>query len=452
MTKSPAHFPANFPVPARATGCGRAGPARARPLLMASLLPSLVVAVAAPAWAQATGSRFPVTEEQRQTAEKVAQAGVPLSELVPGAPERYTIKRGDTLWAISVLYLKSPWRWPELWGMNRTQIANPHLIYPGQQLVLVKTAEGRAILRLAGAGDLPAPAPAAEPPAAAPAAAAPPAPPALPVVKLEPRVRDLGDITKEPIPSIPNRLIEPFLSQPMVVSAGEMAKYPRIVATPEDRVFLGRGDRAYARGIDDPSQTDFHVFRPARPLFDPENPGGPPIAYEAYFLGSARVIKRGEVSTLKIVDSRREIGVNDRLVPIEHEALITYAPHRPLRSVQGSLISVYGGLDDVGAESIVALNRGAQDGLDIGTVLAVNRNGQTVPDRTAGSREFIKLPDERIGQMFVFRVSDHIAYALVMSATGPIKVGDRFGLPDQPADRASYDEPPGSGGQMAVAR
>src|ERR1700752_5275195 len=153
MTKSPAHFPANFPVPARATGCRRAGPARARHLLMASLLPSLVVAAAAPARGPANGPRFPVPEEQRQTAEKVAQAGVPLSELVPGAPERYTIKRGDTLWAISVLYLKSPWRWPELGGMNKQAIANPHLIYPGQMLVLVKTAEGRAQLKLVGSGD-----------------------------------------------------------------------------------------------------------------------------------------------------------------------------------------------------------------------------------------------------------------------------------------------------------
>jgi nucleoid-associated protein YgaU len=411
------------------------------------LIVSLAAAAAAPAWSQTT--RYTVSDEQRQTAEKVAQAGVPLSELAPGAPERYTIKRGDTLWAISVLYLKSPWRWPELWGMNRTQISNPHLIFPGQLLILVRTPEGRAVLKLAGAGDPPPP-PAPAAPAPAPAAA--PAPPPLPVMKLEPRVRDLGDISKEPIPSIPNQLIEPFLSQPMVVSADELAKYPRIVATPEDRVFLGRGDHAYARGIEDRAQADFHMFRPARPLFDPENPGGPPIAYEAFFLGGAHVIKHGEVSTLIITDSRREVGVEDRLVPIGHEPLVTYAPHAPARTVQGSLVSVYGGLDDVGAQSIVALNRGASDGLDIGTVLAVNRNGQTVRDRTAPSSEYIKLPDERIGEMFVFRVSEHVAYALVLSATGPIKVGDRFGMPDRPADSASAgDQIPAPSSQMAVA-
>src|SRR6267143_6080818 len=158
-------------------------------LLIASLL---IFARVGPAWGQQSPHK--VTDEQRTTAEKVAQQGVPLSELAPGAPERYTIKKGDTLWAISVLYLKSPWRWPELWGMNKQQIANPHLIYPGQMLVLVKTAEGRAILKLAGTegtGLAPAPAPAPAPVAAA-------APPPLPVQRLEPRVRDLGDITKEP--------------------------------------------------------------------------------------------------------------------------------------------------------------------------------------------------------------------------------------------------------------
>jgi nucleoid-associated protein YgaU len=411
------------------------------------LVALLAVSLAGPAWSQQR-SPFPVTDEQRTTADKIAQAGVPLSELAPNAPERYTIKKGDTLWAISVLFLKSPWRWPELWGMNKTAIANPHLIYPGQMLVLVKS-EGRAQLKLVGAGDtVPPSAPA---PAAAPAAPAAPAAAPIPVVRLEPRVRDLGDISSEPIPSIPNRLIEPFLSQPMIIAAEELAKYPRIVATPEDRVYLGRHDMAYARGIGDRSQTDFHVFRPSRPLFDPDNPGAKPIAYEALFLGSARVVKRGEITTLTIIDSKREIGVEDRLVPIQHEPLITYAPHRPQRAVEGRLISVYGSIDDVGAQSIVTLNRGERDGLNIGTVLAVNRSGQTVRDRTASSSEFIKLPDERIGEMFVFRVFDNIAYALVLTATGPIKVGDRFGAPDAPVDSAASRDSGSPDGALAAA-
>ena len=273
------------------------------------------------------------------------------------------------------------------------------------------------------------------------------------MVKLHPRVRDLGDVGSAPIPSIPNRLIEPFLSQPIIVGAGDLAKYPRIVATPEDRVFLGRGDMAYARGIEDRGQTDFHVFRPAKALYDPDDKDHKtPIAYEAMFLGSARVVRRGEVTTLKILDSRQEIGVEDRLIPIEREPLISYAPHRPPRPVGGRLISVYGGVDEVGAESIVTLNRGAKDGLEIGTVLSVNRAGQTVRDRTAPNKEFVKLPDERIGAMFVFRVFDSISYALVMTAVSPIKVGDRFSQPDLAPDSAANDSGAAEPGRLAAVR
>src|SRR5882757_4477224 len=337
--------------PSAAAVCG--------PVLLALLLGGLD----ASAWSQQ--SRFPVTDDQRQTAEKIAQAGVPLSELAPGAPDRYTIKRGDTLWAISILYLKSPWRWPELWGMNRTQISNPHLIYPGQVLELIKSG-GRAQLKLVTGESASAAAPSAAPQA--------PAAPAPALVKLQPRVRDLGDIGAEAISSIPNQLIEPFLTRPLAVSAEELAKYPRIVATPEDRLYLGRSDLAYARGIEDRGQTDFHVFRPARALFDPDDYDHKksPIAYEAFFLGSARVVRRGEVTSLKITDSRQEIGVADRLIPIQHEPLINYVPHRPKGAIEGRLISVYGGIGDAGANSIVTLNRGSRDGLEIGTVLAVN--------------------------------------------------------------------------------
>src|SRR5262245_65333419 len=67
-----------------------------------------------------------------------ALAQAPSAPLVlrPDAPDRYVIVPGDTLWGISTRYTDSPWRWPELWGMNREQIQNPHLIYPGMVLLL----------------------------------------------------------------------------------------------------------------------------------------------------------------------------------------------------------------------------------------------------------------------------------------------------------------------------
>jgi hypothetical protein len=365
------------------------------------------VAGPAVALAQPASVRYPLTEDQKRTAEQVAQAGVPLSALAANAPDTYTVKRGDTLWDISSLFLTSPWRWPELWGMNKEQVANPHLIYPGQTLRLVK-ADGRARLEIADAasgrpGD---------------------------VVRLSPRARDTaGD--RDAIPSIPNRVIEPFLVRPTILSPAELEKYPRIIATQEQRVFLGRGDTAYARGVTDEKVERYNVFRPARPLFDPDDVDRKsPIAYEAFYLGTAQVAKGGEVTTLQIRESTEEIGVGDRLIPVVRQQVISYVPRRPDKPIDGRLVSIYSGLNETGTQSVVTLNRGARHGLDVGHVLTLLDTGATVLDRTSERREYVKLPDERIGEMFVFRVFDEISYALVFRVTRPVRVGDRFVQPE----------------------
>ncbi len=381
----------------------------------------------------AAAERYPVTAEQRGTAEKIAASGVALADLAPGAPASYIVKRGDTLWSIATMYLKSPWRWPELWGMNHEQIRNPHLIYPDQTLILVKTAQGRAQLQIAGAGAAPQSAAASEGGAAsAAAAAAGEAQPAgTETIKLSPRVRDLGAQAAAAIESIPNNMIEPYLSRPLVVAAQDMDKYPRIVATPEDRVYMGAGDTAYARGIVDSSVETYHIFRPATALYDPDDSDHrTPIAYEAMYLGTARVAKRGEVTTLTIADSSREVGVGDRLVPIGRQELVRYAPRRAPQDIHGRILSVYAGLNSVGSGDIVALNRGSKDGLEVGSVLVVLRNGRTIVDTTGPRKEEVKLPDEGIGHLFVFRLFDTISYALLVSASGPIQVGDRVAQPD----------------------
>jgi len=363
--------------------------------------------------AQDASTRYPITTDQRRVADQVAQAGVPLSALAQNAPDSYTVKRGDTLWDVSKVFLVSPWRWPELWGMNRQDIANPHLIYPGQTLVLVKGAE-RAYLKVAGGTTTALPGAPGE------------------SVRLTPQVRDAGVDKGVAVTSIPNNLIEPFLSQPMVIDANELAKYPRIVATQEGRVNIGRGDAAYVRGVANDKIENYHVFRPARPLYDPDDVNRKsPIAYEAFYLGTARMAKPGEVATLRVQDSKQEIGIGDRLVPIERQNLIAYVPHRPEKSVDGRIISIYAGVRQAGPQNIVTLNRGRVDGLEIGHVLALLETGATIEDRTSTARrEYVKLPDERIGEMFVFRVFDHISYALIMSSIKPVEIGDRFVQPD----------------------
>jgi len=361
-----------------------------------------LTAAAGSVFAESATSRYPITPEQRSTADQVAQAGVPLSALAPNAPDRYTVKSGDTLWDLSGMYLTSQWRWPELWGMNKDQISNPHLIYPGQELVLIKT-DGRARLEIAGGGD-------------------------SRTGKLEPQIRDL-DAQRLAIPSIPNSLIEPFLSQPLVLERGALDAAPRIVGTQEGRVHVGRGDEAYARGISS-AATNYNVFRPLRPLYEPDDTlRKNPIAYEAFYLGTANMVRPGEIATVRIDNSKQEIGIGDRMLPVERQRIESYVPKRPSAPVDGRVISIYSGVRYAGGGQIITLNRGTNDGLTVGDVLQLWRVGDTRIDRTAPKRELIKLPDEQVGLAFVFRVFPTISYALIQRGTSAVEVGDRASSP-----------------------
>ncbi len=355
---------------------------------------------------------YPVTPQQRSTAQQVAQAGVPLSELAANAPDSYTVKRGDTLWGISTMYLKSPWRWPELWGMNLDQIRNPHLIYPGQILYLDKTG-GRARLRV---GQQIGPDGS---------------------VKLSPRVRSTG-IGDGAIPSIPFHLIEPFLTEAVIFSANELEAAPRIVGTQENRVVLGKGELAYVRGEIAP-QREFRVFREPKALRDPETKEI--LGYEATYVGAAEYVRPGETrngadgkpeiipATFTMTAAKLEAGVGDRLAPMPAREYSNYAPHAPQGPVSGYIVSIYGESLTAGQSQIVALNKGSADGIERGHVLALWRTGERMIDKTDPSRPTIKLPDERHGNLFVFRVFDRMSYALILSVQSPVKAGDRFTQP-----------------------
>jgi len=378
-----------------------------RPMCRSALLLA-GAAVALPAFA---AGNYPVTPQQRATAQEVAQAGVPLSELAPDAPDSHTVVRGDTLWDISKLFLKSPWRWPELWGMNLDQIRNPHLIYPGQLLVLDKSG-GRARLRVAGG---------------APGN----------TVKLSPRVRSEA-LDTSGIPSIPLHLIQPFLNEPVVFDNDALAAAPRIVATQEGRVLVGRGDTAYVRG-DLGQLREYRVFRTPKPLLDPVT--REVLGYEAAYLGSAEYVRPGESksrpdgkpeiipATFTVTGIKQEIGVGDRLAPIPPRDYTNYVPHAPKAELDGRIISIYGDGFTAGQNQIVSLNKGARDGMERGHVLALWREGATALDKTEERPVEIKLPDERHGLLFVFSVFDRVSYGLILQARDPVKAGDRFTQP-----------------------
>lgn len=388
---------------------------------------TILCAVLATTAAQAQGR--PVSATQQATAEQVAQQGVPLAELAPGAPDTYVVKRGDTLWGISGMYLKRPWRWPELWGMNLQSIPNPHLIFPGQTLHLDRNG-GYARLRTQAGGA------SGEPE----------------TVRVSPRTRT-DSLADSALPTLKPHLIEPFLVEPVVVDAQTLEQAPRIVAMLDERVLMSPGDRIYARGdtanplrAEPGEPRQYRIFRNAVALKDPLT--GETLGYEAQHLGKA-VLVRGESfeesadgkggivseyipASLDVTSSKEEIRTGDRLLPAAPRVFTSYTPHAPQRDVDARVISIYGSsaVANAAQNNVVAINLGSQDGIEAGHVLNLLTKGSRIKDKTSEARSMIKLPSESNGMAMVFRTFDRVSYALILDVRTQVRVGDRLINPE----------------------
>jgi len=323
-----------------------------------------------------------------------ALAAEPLS-LVDNPPDRHIVVKGDTLWGISGKFLKQPWRWPEIWQMNKEEIKNPHWIYPGD-IILLDMSSGSPRLKMA-----------------------------RPVTgqngKVEPMVYSTP--VQQVIPSISPNIIEPFISQPLIVEASDDGKSGvRIVAAQEDRMMLGSGDSFYATGIADASVEKWHVFRKGKALQDPQT--GEVLAYEAFFLGNARLVKPGEPAALRVTLAKEEIARGDRLLPAPPPEINSYVPHRPDQEVAARVMSIYGGVQEGGTNSVISLTQGKNNGLEIGHVVALFRKRISLNVDLDGQRTSTPIPEERYALAFVFRVFDRIAYALVVDSSKSVIIGD----------------------------
>jgi len=235
-----------------------------------------------------------------------------------------------------------------------------------------------------------------------------------------------------------------------------LARAPRIVATPETRVLLSRGDRAYARGayssgapgtpltLADGQPNGFRVFRNAVPLKDPST--NETLGYEAQYLGKA-VLERGESvgavaaadgtgqavlvpATIDIIAAKEEMRVGDRLLPEPARDLSAFVPRAPAGTQAGQIVSVHGNAVTYAAQNqVVVINRGKNDGMERGHVLALLRDNSTLADRTDAARPLLRLPGERNGLMMVFQTFDRLSYALVLEIRDGVKVGDTFTNP-----------------------
>lgn len=348
-----------------------------------------------------------LAQERGSRLELAAAVGQPASPPVlnPRHPDTYVVQRGDTLWDIAAMFLRDPWYWPEIWQIN-PQIANPHLIFPGDTLSLAYLSDGRPVVQVtrgpfAGGGG---------------------------VERLSPRIRETP--LEEAIPTIPYDTLAAFLTRPVVLDKDTMDEAPYVVAHREG-LMGSTGRDVYVRAIDASVGSVLNVIQPGDKLVDPDD--GDVVGYQGIYVGQGRVDRTGDPATVRLLDSSREAVVGDLLLEQENVEPFNYLPRAPEQDIEGRIISVIDGVSLIGQYQVVVINRGANSGLEPGHVLRIYQTGRTIRDdvrRRAGIRQKVRLPDEPAGTMMVFRTFDRISYALVMEATDAIAVLDTVRSPD----------------------
>ena len=361
-------------------------------------------------------------------------------QLQKNHPERHVVVKGDTLWGISAKFLKDPWLWPKVWRMNRAQIKNPHLIYPGDVVVL-DMSSGSPQFRLLHE-----------------------------TFTLEPGVR-VEPLEKEAIFTIAPNVIGPFLTQPLLIENGKLDSAPRIISGQDNRVILSPGTRVYINAINEGEGAHWNIYRPGELLRDPDT--AEVLGTEAIYLGDVDIARFGAPATGDIVRAKEEIFAKDRLVVSPDEFKSSFVPHAPESPIAGRIIRFYGGVAEGGPNAVVSINRGRADGLEEGHVLAISRYGQVIKDpeykKPTSEQEVaeekrlkelnfdvktgpdgkkivnfektpvqtklalkpgeVKLPDERVGLLMVFRTFERVSYGIIMNATEAIYTADSVHTP-----------------------
>src|SRR5574337_437024 len=351
------------------------------------------------------------------------------AQLRANHPDSYTVRRGDTLWDISAKFLSKPWLWPEIWQAN-PQVRNPHLIYPGDVLNL-SFING-------------------------------------PTLRLEPSVHR----ESEAVPAIPLDQLQMFLKDMRVVDSKSVSSAPYVVGLEEARLRGAVGQNIYVRGLQgEPGQRwaivrPSHVFRgfdqddaasadlvahdldsnaamvnaPWRE--DSRNDGhygkGDDLGVEVSVIGTAETLRTGDPATLLLLGATQEIRSGDRIMPIDDKPYDAYYyPHAP-KSVPANakVIGFADAMDAVGPRQVVLLSIGVKDGVENGQTYTLMQPGETIHDDVAsnswrrGVGETVKLPDEYIGHVMVFRTFDRVSYGLVMDGLRPVHVGSRLVMPE----------------------
>jgi len=317
---------------------------------------------------------------------------VPLAE---GHPNEYVVQVGDTLWDIAGTFLKDPWFWPEIWYVN-PDIVNPHLIYPGDVIGLVYI-DGQPRLTNVRAS----------------------------TYRMSPQARVTP--LNEAIASIAYEDVAAFLSSGVILEKEQADSLPYLLETRGDHLIASAGNEIYVRRMSQETPgARFNVVHIGDPLYDPDD--NRLIGYQGIPVGEGVLRRGGDPATVALTSTSMEAKPGDRLIPAEVDIPLNFFPSSPSSQVDGRIISVVGGVTQIGQYMVVVLNRGSNNGLAVGDVLSVFQTGDVVDDRFAGGT--VTLPEEEAGTVMVFKTFDRISYGLVMEATQAIHIHDMVRNPN----------------------
>jgi LysM repeat protein len=353
--------------------------------------------------------------------------------------DRYIVRKGDTLWDISARFLKKPWLWPEIWQDN-PQVKNPHLIYPGDELVLSNGRVGH------GEGSI------------GPHA----------------RVESLEDAVKP----IPLSQLKQFLKQARVVSEDDFKNAPHVVGLEENQLRGTAGQLAYVRGLAARPGEKYAIVRPSGRYYDmpPRSDNAPRevyrqesdwfdgrpallwhhgpneftlqgnvrfLGYEVLEFGTVEVTRSADPSSALIVYSDFEVRPGDFVLPLDEKPYDDqYVPHAPARVPDNMRVLAFtDALNSIGPRQVIAMSRGSADGVENGQTFSIYHDGDEVIDDTdypeGSAKRFFHphdarttLPPEFMGHVMVFRTFDRVSYGLVMDAVKPVRLGDFLWDPD----------------------
>ena len=320
-------------------------------------------------------------------------------------PERYVVEKGDTLWGISSDFLNSPWLWPEIWHAN-SQISDPHLIFPGDVVVLVYIDDQPRItvkrtVRLTPSN----------------------------TDKLSPRIYE--SIIQDAITTIPLDDINSWLLRNRVVASGVLTAAPYVLSGQEGRLILGAGDKFYGRGSFADDTPRYGLYREGASYIDPET--GKLLGIQAIDVGSVNInALKDDIGTFSVIRSTGDIRVGDRILPtVERLIEPNFFPSAPIDAVEGLIINVERGVTQVALLDVVAINRGEVHNLVPGNILAIFKRGIAIIDSVNINAETssVLLPDERAGLLMVFQTFEKMSLALVLKADRGITVGDLVRMP-----------------------